>query len=531
MTGGTPRQKSDRFGSLTPELVVLVGLACVAGVVLRFVAASPMWLDEALTANIAELPPSEILDALRSDGHPPLYYLLSHYWGALVGQDWDAGLRALSGLFSVAAAVAVWFAGRRLGGRLLAWVAVAVFALSPLAVRYATENRMYALVMFEVALGWLLVDDLVRGRRRTWRVPALAVVAGALLWTHYWGMFLIGTTGLVVLARWWWVDRKERNAGGLWVVGAFAVGGVMFLPWVPSFLEQLSSTGTPWAEPARPSSSLGVLLGDFSAGRTGESLIVAALIGVLVVAALFTRPGGEPNDDPTEVVLDLRTVPGVRSEVAVTALTLGIGAGLGWLGGTVFQSRYGAVIVPLAVLVIAYGVVVVRHRVARVVLLVGLILGGSVATWFDLVTDRSQMGEVAAAIATDARPGDVVVYCPDQLGPAGDRALREAYGPSTDVPLLQVTVPTLEGPKFVDWVDYEERNEAVDPGAVGTAIVDLVPPDGQIYLVWNSGYRTYEGICEGVLDTLALEYPDVTELVVLDPGDYFEAAALFRLRR
>ena len=360
---------------------------------------------------------------------------------------------------------------------------------------------------------------------------ALAVVAGALLWTHYWGMFLIGATGLVVLARWWCVDRKERNAGGLWVVGAFAVGGVMFLPWVPSFLEQLSSTGTPWAEPARPSSSLGVLLGDFSAGRTGESLIVAALIGVLVVAALFARPGGELNDDPTEVVLDLRTVPGVRSEAAVTALTLGIGAGLGWLGGTVFQSRYGAVIVPLAVLVIAYGVVVVRHRVARVVLLVGLLLGGSVATWFDLVTDRSQMGEVAAAIATDARPGDVVVYCPDQLGPAGDRALREAYGPSTDVPLLQVTVPTLEGPKFVDWVDYEERNEAVDPGAVGTAIVDLVPPDGQIYLVWNSGYRTYEGICEGVLDTLAFEYPDVTELVVLDPGDYFEAAALFRLRR
>ena len=32
---------------------------------------------------------------------------------------------------------------------------------------------------------------------------ALAVVAGALLWTHYWGMFLIGATGLVVLARWW----------------------------------------------------------------------------------------------------------------------------------------------------------------------------------------------------------------------------------------------------------------------------------------------------------------------------------------
>jgi hypothetical protein len=42
-----------------------------------------------------------------------------------------------------------------------------------------------------------------------------------------------------------------------------------------------------------------------------------------------------------------------------------------------------------------------------------------------LVTEqRTQAVEVAAAIDGLARPGDVVAYCPDQLGPAHSRLIR-----------------------------------------------------------------------------------------------------------
>ncbi len=49
-------------------------LAVALGVVARFVATSPLWLDEALSVHIASLPMGDIPDALRHDGHPPLYY-------------------------------------------------------------------------------------------------------------------------------------------------------------------------------------------------------------------------------------------------------------------------------------------------------------------------------------------------------------------------------------------------------------------------------------------------------------------------
>ena len=39
-----------------------------------------LWLDEALSVNIAKLPLAQLPGALVQDGSPPLYYLVLHYW-------------------------------------------------------------------------------------------------------------------------------------------------------------------------------------------------------------------------------------------------------------------------------------------------------------------------------------------------------------------------------------------------------------------------------------------------------------------
>ena len=66
---------------------------------------------------------------------------------------------------------------------------------------------------------------------------------------------------------------------------------------------------------------------------------------------------------------------------------------------------------------------------------------------------RTQAVQVAADLNAQAQPGDVVVYCPDQLGPAVDRLLT--------VPgVLQLTYPRMIGPARVDWVDYVSEDPA-----------------------------------------------------------------------
>lgn len=504
--------------------MALVGVSLVAGVALRFVASTPLWLDEALTANLAELPPGELLEALRSDGHPPLYYLLLHYWGALVGTS-DVALRALSGVLSVAAMPLVWIAGRRFGGPVAGWVAVAVLAMNPFALRYATENRMYALVALEVLVVWLLADDLWAGRGARWRVPALAVAAGSLLWTQYWGAFLLAAIGLVAVWRWVRGTAPERR-GSVWVLVSLVGAGVLFVPWVPSFLDQLESTGTPWAAAMRPTAAAGQFIGDLAGGAPREAFLFAALFGAVAVLGVF----GRTSTDPNLVELDVRTTPTVRTEALLGVLALGIGATVGWLGGTAFASRYAMVVLPLVVLVLAAGVVVVTHRTARAVLLAVVLVAGVVSSGHELTSERTQSAEWATAIIAESRPGDIVATCPDQLGPATERALRQRLGDDLGG-LAVVGVPTLGDARFVDWVDYEERNAAADPTAVAAALADLAGPDGSVFLVWNPAYRTYEGLCEAVVEGLGAIYPAVTEIVVTDAGNSFEHATVTWFRR
>ena len=54
----------------------------VGGLFFYFYTRSDLWLDEALSVNIARLPLVDLHEALRHDGAPPLYYVLLHFWTA-----------------------------------------------------------------------------------------------------------------------------------------------------------------------------------------------------------------------------------------------------------------------------------------------------------------------------------------------------------------------------------------------------------------------------------------------------------------
>jgi hypothetical protein len=508
-------------------------VAIVAGVVARFYQPSPMWLDEALTVNIAALPIGEIPEALRADGHPPLYYLVLHAWMNLVGTSTGA-VRALSGILSVASLPLAWLVGRRIGGAPLGLLAAAVLAASPYAIRYGTENRMYALMGLLVLAGWLVVGDLWRGSGARWRVPLLAVITAAALLTHYWALFLVAATAAVVAWRFacagrCWpggADPTRRavvRSGAQAILAALVAGGAVFALWLPSFLTQLRSTGTPWAVAPRPTAALGTALGDLVAPRVTEQLLGTAIAGVLVLLALTGRRAPGPGA-VTEVVW--RTVPGVRVASAVGAATLVVGIGAGLAGNTAFEPRYAMVVAPIVVVVLATGLAVVGSRVARLGLAAALFAVGAFAVGAELASPRTQAGEIAIAIAADAVPGDVVAWCPDQLGPGGDRELVAALGEGAG-DLTRVVLPTLDPPGRVDWTDYGERNAAADPGEATSGIVNAAGEAGAVWFVMSPGYRTLEGFCEAVAAGLATQLGPPAEVVALD-DNIFEPATLLR---
>jgi len=118
-------------------------------------------------------------------------------------------------------------------------------------------------------------------------------------------------------------------------------------------------------------------------------------------------------------------------------------------------------------------------------------------------------------INADAKPGDVVVYCPDQLGPAVSRVL----GDRSD--LVQMTFPRGDRPEFIDWVDYLRTIRHTDAGAFVKAVLDRAG-DHTVWYVVNPGYGGVKQKCEEVSAALDAARPGARQRVALDDKILFE---------
>ena len=486
-----------------------VCVVVVVAVVARFVASSPLWLDEALSVNIASLPAGEIADALRRDGHPPLYYWLLSGWMDLVGSG-DVAVRALSGLFGVAALPLAYVAGRRRGGERTGLAVLLVVAVMPWSIRYGSETRMYALVFLLVLAAWLLADDLLV-RPSRWRAAALAAVTAAGVLSHYWVLY-VGIAAVAALGWRWYRGDDEARRGSLRVAVSLAVGAVAFVPWLDSFLYQAEHTGTPWAGPLRPTQVVAELAGGMGGGGFAEAVLTGwLLLGLVMIGVVGVRAGQELVLRPS-----LQSVP---SEAWVAGGVVAVGTVVGYLSGSTFVARYAAAFLPLVAIVAGVGLARIPSTRARAVVAVALV-GLSMASWAKIATDdRTQGEQVAAVINAGGADGDVVVVCPDQLGPASSRSLDDRFD--------AVTVPALTPPERVDWVDYEERNAAADPVAVARAVLDRAGGAG-IWVVLSPGYATYGTLCEAVLGELGAARGGV-EVLVTNDSTVFEPMSLYRV--
>ena len=468
----------------------------VVGVAVRFTARSHLWLDEALSVNIARLPVGRIPEALRHDGSPPLYYVLLHYWMAVFGPG-TVAVRALSGVFSVAALPLAWFAGRRLGGRGAANAALAILASAPFAVLYATEARMYSLLMLLVLAGGLVLDRVLE-QPTPLAALALGLLTAALLFAHYWSVYPLAVVGGLLVVHAW---RGRWKEGARWALGAMTAGAVSFLAWTPVLLYQVRHTGAPWGTPGRGLRTILDTLSVLVAGYRDSGPVPVLIFEALIALAVFGR------------ALDRRRVelhfggrePGRTLAITVFG-TLGLGILVSRLTGQAYVPRYAAIVFPGVVILAGLGAAVILDRRIRTVVLAVLLGLGAVGIEPVVRAERTQAARVAAALRASSHPGDVVVYCPDQLGPSVSRLLPGG--------LDQLTFPRATGPRRVDWVDYQAVNRAAATAPFARMLIERAGPAHDIWLVWSPGYRTLGTKCQRLDGGLA-EFRPRREIIKL----------------
>jgi mannosyltransferase len=521
---GPPADASSELtGQWRTAAAAVVVLVVAVGILLRFWTRSALWLDEALTVDIARLPLHSLHAALRQDGAPPLYYVLLHFWMKVFGSS-DLGVRSLSGVISVATLPVAWVAGRRFGGRSFAWMVLLLVASAPFAIYYGTEARMYSLVMLLTACGFIALDRAVRAPRPG-NLVATAVVTAALLYTQYWAVYLLATIAVWLLWQGWHQKAHlSRRRGARRAFGAVVVGAAAFVPWLPTFVFQSGHTGTPWAAPANFAATINAVTGftdnqaTLSAAGSNQGRLLAVLYLLLAFLGLF----GAARDH-WHVDLDIRTRPRGRPLAFVVVVTLGVAIAGGLIAGSGFSDRYAAVVfIPLLLLVAVGATTLADARLRSLVLLVAAVCGLAVGVQ-NVTTQRTQATSVAAVLAASAQPGDIVAYCPDQVGPA----VYRLTGPSR---YTQITYPHRTVPDLIDWINYKQAVRAASPTAFAAHVEAVAGSTHQIWMVWASDYQGYGTRCEDIVAALeAAPGRTARERVTARPAHYYEPMNLTQL--
>ena len=198
---------------------------------LLLIDATALWSDELYSVGKSfQASPAGLLEMLRQDTHPPLYYGLLWCWGQLVGQS-PVSLRLLSWLAYVSGGVVMVLQARALCSdrRMVMPLAVLFAFCSPYPVRFAIEGKSYALLVLLVALAWWW-----RGKESSIFYGIAVALAGL---THFYGLFLT-----LAAAAWdGWQRRRRLMAAALlgalpavlWIAHA---AGYLFSPRAGSWI-------------------------------------------------------------------------------------------------------------------------------------------------------------------------------------------------------------------------------------------------------------------------------------------------------
>jgi mannosyltransferase len=435
-------------------VAAIVALTAVAAVRRLEALSAPYWIDEGISVGISSHPLSAIPGLLRQDGSPPLYYVLLHVWIALFGSA-PAATHALSAIVAIACVPVAFWAAAPFGP----WAGVAaaaLMALDPYVGLYADETRMYSLVLL---LGLALCGAFLRAfvLRRRGHIASFAVFAALLLYTHAWGIFLVGATGLGVLA----LLAAGPDRPGLLRDAVLGYGGaaLLFAPWLPTLLYQAAHTGAPWSH--RPTGrSLVRAMSRIWSGRTAETVVLAVAAAGLVAAAVRGRPAARR---------------GLIALAIVAVATLGSAYVYSRYGSPAWALRYLVVVLaPIAVLV-AGGLGGLSALGPLAVILVALVAwhGRPTARTLD---NKSNVTQVAHVLAPSLPRGTLVFSTQPEQVP--ELAHELPAGMRFATPLGAVPDPGV-----MDWRDAMPRLRAARYAPALESRVRALPPGRRLLLV------------------------------------------------
>jgi len=216
---------------------IIILMITVLGLFLRltFLDLKSVWLDEAASFCFAKESPLDLPRLLGStDNHPPLYYLILHFFLQYGSNEFI--LRLSSIIAGTLTIPVVYLLGKKLFSPLIGLLSSTLMTLSPMHIYYSQEARMYPLfTLLTVSSIYFFIDFSNRKPNcKSWiGYVGLATLS---LYTHYFGLLLLGLSLVYVVFIYVWKKLFIKNI--LSYGAAFLTVLLVFSPWMPYMMRQ-----------------------------------------------------------------------------------------------------------------------------------------------------------------------------------------------------------------------------------------------------------------------------------------------------
>jgi mannosyltransferase len=205
---------------------------------LSTITSKSLWVDEVVSLQQAQQTTDWITANPGLDPHPPGYYLFLHEWIQRFGTS-ELWLRLPSAIFGALSVLIVYWLGFALHSPRLGRWAAFLSAIDPIAIWYAQETRMYAMLTFFAVCGTLLMILMLK-RRSVLAWPLTVLSFSLALYFDYTGLlyWVISIVAMVVAVSWLKAWTLSRFA--LWLSAEAAIA-FLYLPQWPKMVETISS--------------------------------------------------------------------------------------------------------------------------------------------------------------------------------------------------------------------------------------------------------------------------------------------------
>ncbi len=217
-------------------LLALVILA--AGLRIYHLSYKSISIDEAIGSFYAVEDLERVVILTINDVHPPLFYVVHHFWIKIFGTS-EMALRSIAIFFALLSILLLYRLGSIIFNRKIGLIAAFLLSISPWHVWISQNARSNSMLLFLVLLSTYCFYKTIQNGHKKWLV-FYTIVTSISLYTHYFSFMVWFAQNLYALSSPYIREHKSKN----WWQAQIIIVLLYFL-WLPFMISQFITKSRP----------------------------------------------------------------------------------------------------------------------------------------------------------------------------------------------------------------------------------------------------------------------------------------------